>query len=62
MLSALKSVRVGYMRKVGMERCVQLLNHVGWSEHMGGMSMGNGVLLSHVGWNDPCAGGARAHQ
>jgi hypothetical protein len=41
-----KVVRVRCVKKVSMERCVQLLNHVGWNDHMGGMSMGNGVYYS----------------
>jgi hypothetical protein len=29
-----------------MRRCVQSFNHVGWNDHMGGMSMGDGVYYS----------------
>ena len=34
------------MRKMSMEGCVHLLNHVGQSDRMGGMSMRSGVQYS----------------
>jgi hypothetical protein len=43
MLSALKSVRVGCMNEVSIERSMQLLNHVWWNDHMNEMSMEKGV-------------------
>jgi hypothetical protein len=43
MLSALKSVRVRCMNEVSMEKSMQLLNHVGWNDHMNEMSMEKSV-------------------